>query len=181
MITCLCRKIATITLTDGVNRIRRENGQRTISVWATVDSAQVETFKVASDIRDNFMPQLLKLYPSVKTELAGRIQEEMDGVAEQLRNFALSLLLIFALLAIPLHSYSQPIIIMSAIPFGVVGSVLGHLMFGLDLSLMSIFGIIAAAGVVVNDSLVMVDFVNKAREEGVQHQRRCSACRNTAI
>lgn len=160
-------EIATITLTDGVNRIRRENGQRTISVWATVDSAQVETFKVASDIRDNFMPQLLKLYPSVKTQLAGRIQEEMDGVAEQMRNFALSLLLIFALLAIPLHSYSQPIIIMSAIPFGVVGSVLGHLIFGLDLSLMSIFGIIAAAGVVVNDSLVMVDFVNKARQEGI--------------
>ncbi|MCG7529909.1 efflux RND transporter permease subunit [Psychrobium sp. MM17-31] len=161
-------ELATITLTDGVNRIRREAGQRTISVWASVDSAQVETFKVASDIRDNFMPQLLKLYPSVKTELAGRIQEEMDGVFEQLRNFGMSLMLIFALLAIPLRSYSQPIIIMSAIPFGVVGSVLGHLLFGLDLSLMSIFGIIAAAGVVVNDSLVMVDFVNKAREQGIR-------------
>jgi multidrug efflux pump subunit AcrB len=161
-------ELATITLTDGVNRIRRENGQRTINVWATVDSAQVETFKVANDIKDNFMPQLLKLYPNVKTELAGRIQEEMDGVAEQMRNFLLSLLLIFALLAIPLRSYSQPIIIMSAIPFGIVGSVLGHLLFGLDISLMSIFGIIAAAGVVVNDSLVMVDFVNKAREEGIR-------------
>jgi len=161
-------ELATITLTDGVNRIRRENGQRTINVWATVDSAQVETFKVARDVRDTFMPQLLKLYPSVKTELAGRIQEEMDGVNEQLRNFILSLLIIFALLAIPLRSYSQPIIIMSAIPFGVVGSVLGHLLFGLDISLMSIFGIIAAAGVVVNDSLVMVDFVNKAREDGIR-------------
>jgi len=161
-------ELATITLTDGVNRIRRENGQRTINVWATVDSAQVETFKVAKDVRDRFMPQLLKLYPSVKTELAGRIQEEMDGVNEQMRNFILSLMLIFALLAIPLRSYSQPIIIMSAIPFGVVGSVLGHLLFGLDISLMSIFGIIAAAGVVVNDSLVMVDFVNRAREEGIR-------------
>ena len=161
-------ELAVITVQDGVNRIRRENGQRTINVWATVDSAQVETFKVADDIMESFMPSLLKIYPSVKAELAGNIQEEMDGNAEQMRNFGLSLLLIFALLAIPLHSYLQPFIIMSAIPFGVVGSVLGHLLFGLDLSLMSIFGIIAAAGVVVNDSLVMVDFVNKAREEGIR-------------
>ncbi len=161
-------ELSTISIQSSLNRIRRENGQRTVNVWATVDSAQVETFKVADDVIDNFMPKLLKLYPSVKTELAGSIQEEVDGIYEQVRNFGLSLLLIFALLAIPLRSYSQPIIIMSAIPFGIVGSVLGHITFGLDLSIMSVFGIIAAAGVVVNDSLVMVDFVNKAREEGIK-------------
>ncbi|MDP2562257.1 efflux RND transporter permease subunit [Psychrobium sp. 1_MG-2023] len=161
-------ELATVTLTDGVNRIRRENGKRTVNVWATVDSAQVETFKVAEDIRNNFMPELLKLYPSVKTKLSGRIQQEMDGANEQLRNFVLSLLVIFALLAVPLRSYSQPLIIMSVIPFGVIGAVIGHMIFGLDLSSMSMFGIIAAAGVVVNDSLVMVDFVNKARERGAR-------------
>ena len=135
-------------------------------MWAGIDSAQVESFEVAKDIRDNFMPQLLKLYPSVSTKIAGKVQEEMDSANKQMRNFLLSLLVIYALLAVPLHSYSQPLIVMSAIPFGVIGAVLGHMIFGYDLSTMSIFGIIAASGVVVNDSLVMVDFVNKARKAG---------------
>lgn len=161
-------ELSTISIQDSLSRIRRENGQRTINVWASVDSSQVETFKVADDVLKNFIPKLLKLYPSVKTELAGNIQEEVDNIYEQMRNFGLSLLLIFALLAIPLRSYSQPIIIMSSIPFGIVGAILGHIILGLDLSIMSVFGIIAAAGVVVNDSLVMVDFVNKAREEGIR-------------
>jgi len=160
-------ELATITLTDGVNRIRREDGKRTVNVWATVDSAILEPIKLAQEIRDEFMPTLLEQYPAVDSEVAGRVQEEMDGAAKQFRNFVLSMLVIFALLAVPLHSYSQPLIIMSVIPFGVIGSVLGHMIFGLDLSTMSMFGIIAAAGVVVNDSLVMVDFVNKAREQGM--------------
>jgi len=161
-------ELAQIHLTEGVNRIRREDGKRTVNVWASVDSAIVEPFKVANDISDNFLPSMLTLYPSVKTEVAGKVQEEMDGVSTQIRNFILSLLVIFALLAVPLRSYLQPVIIMSVIPFGVIGSILGHLIFGLDLSMMSLFGIIAAAGVVVNDSLVMVDFVNKAREQGIK-------------
>lgn len=160
-------ELANIKLTDGVNRIRREDSKRTVNVWATVDSAIVEPIKLASEIRDEYMPKLLAKYPDVSSEVAGRVQEEMDGVDTQIRNFVLSMLVIFALLAVPLHSYSQPLIIMSVIPFGVIGSVLGHMIFGLDLSTMSLFGIIAAAGVVVNDSLVMVDFVNKARAKGM--------------
>lgn len=159
-------EVANITLTDGVNRIRRENGKRTINVWASIDSAQAESFEVAKDIRDNFIPQLLQLYPSVASKVAGKVQEEMDSVNKQLRNAVLSLLVIFALLAVPLHSYSQPLIIMSVIPFGVIGAVLGHMLLGMDLSTMSVFGIIAAAGVVVNDSLVMVDYVNNTRKSG---------------
>jgi len=161
-------ELANITLTDGVNRIRREDGKRTINVWATVDSAIVEPMKVAQEISEDYLPGMLEQYPAVTSEIGGRIQEEIDGVNRQLRNFVLSMLVIFALLAIPLHSYSQPLIIMSVIPFGVIGSVIGHILFGLDLSTMSMFGIIAAAGVVVNDSLVMVDFVNKSRAEGVR-------------
>ena len=78
-----------------------------------------------------------------------------------------ALFCIYALMAVPLKSYSQPLIIMSVIPFGLVGAVLGHLLLDLSMSIMSIFGLVALAGVVVNDSLIMVDFVNKAREEGV--------------
>ena len=160
-------ELATITLTDGVTRIRRENGNRTINVWASVDAEQVEPFEVAKDIRDNFIPKLLRKHPQVQSEVSGRIQEEMESAGKQFRDFMISLMVIFSLLAIPLRSYSQAVMIMIVIPFGVIGAVFGHLILGMNLSVLSIFGILAAAGVVVNDSLVMVDYVNNARKAGI--------------
>jgi multidrug efflux pump subunit AcrB len=159
-------ELAIITLQEGVTRIRRENGNRTINVWASVDAEQVEPFKVANDIRDNFIPELLRKYPQVKSEVSGSIQEEMESADKQKRDFIISLLIIFSLLAIPLKSYSQATMIMVVIPFGIIGSVLGHFMLGMDLSALSVMGILAASGVVVNDSLVMVDYVNNARKRG---------------
>ena len=160
-------EVAEVRLVDGVNRIRRENSNRTVNVWAAVNTDQVEPFAIAQEIRDTYLPSLLKSYPGVKSNVAGRVQEEMDSADEQLRDFAISLMIIFALLAIPLRSYSQPLIIMSVIPFGVVGAMFGHVILGMTMSGLSMFGIIAVAGIVVNDSLVMVDFVNKARAEGM--------------
>ncbi|MBE0367908.1 efflux RND transporter permease subunit [Pseudoalteromonas aurantia] len=162
----LLAEVANVKLVDGVNRIRRENAKRTINVWASVDTNQAQPFEIATEVRDEYLPSLLLNYPGVQSNVAGRIQEEMDSVAEQIRDFALSMMIIFALLAIPLRSYSQPILIMSVIPFGVVGAVFGHMVMGMTMSSLSFFGIIAVAGVVVNDSLVMVDFVNKARDAG---------------
>ncbi len=161
-------EIATVSLVDGVNRIRRENSKRTVNVWAAVDTNQAQPFEVAKEIRDEYLPSLLKNYPGVQSNVAGRVQEEMNSVAEQRRDLALSLMIIFALLAIPLRSYSQPLLIMSVIPFGIVGAIYGHVIMGMTMSSLSFFGIIAVAGVVVNDSLVMVDYVNKARAEGVR-------------
>jgi multidrug efflux pump subunit AcrB len=103
----------------------------------------------------------------VQSSVAGRIKEEMYSVAEQVLDFALSMMIIFELLSIPLRADSQQLIIMSVIPFGVIGAMFGHMVLGMTMSGLSIFGIIAVAGVVVNDSLVMVDFVNKARADGV--------------
>lgn len=160
-------EIAEVKLVDGVNRIRRENSKRTVNVWAAVNTDKAEPFAIAEEIRDEYLPTLLKSYPGVTSDVAGRIQEEMDSASEQLRDFGISMMIIFALLAIPLRSYSQPLIIMSVIPFGVVGAMFGHMILGMTMSSLSMFGIIAVAGVVVNDSLVMVDFVNKARAEGV--------------
>ncbi|WNC69304.1 efflux RND transporter permease subunit [Thalassotalea nanhaiensis] len=161
-------EVADIMVTDGVTQIRRENGNRTINVWANVDAEQAQPFEIAKDIRENFMPNLLKKYPMVKSEVAGRIQEEIDSQNTQMRDFIISLLIIYSLLAVPLKSYSQPVIIMSVIPFGVIGSVLGHMIMGIDLSALSILGIIAAAGVVVNDSLVMIDYINNAKKAGIK-------------
>ena len=160
-------ELAEISLTDGVTRIRRENGNRTINVWASVDAEQVEPFEVAKDVRDNFIPELLRKYPQVQSQVSGRIQEEMESAGKQFRDFMISLMVIFSLLAIPLRSYSQAIMIMVVIPFGVIGAVFGHLFLGMNLSVLSVFGILAAAGVVVNDSLVMVDYVNNSRRRGV--------------
>ena len=159
-------ELAEVTLTDGVTRIRRENGNRTINVWGSVDSEQVEPFEVAKDIRDNFIPELLKKYPAVNSELSGKIQDEMDGVSDKIRDALISFMVIFSLLAIPLKSYSQAVMIMTVIPFGIIGAVFGHFILGMDLSVLSVFGILAAAGVAVNDSLVMVDYVNNARKRG---------------
>ncbi len=159
-------ELAEITLTDGITRIRRENGNRTINVWGSVDAEQVEPLELAKDIRDNFIPKLLNKYPAVNSELSGSIQEEMDGVADQIRKALISFMVIFSLLAIPLRSYSQAVMIMTVIPFGIIGAVFGHFILGMDLSIFSVFGILAAAGVAVNDSLVMVDYVNNARKRG---------------
>jgi multidrug efflux pump subunit AcrB len=161
-------ELANIKLTDGVTRIRRENGNRTINIWAKVDADQVEPFKVAKDIKETFIPQLLREYPLVKSEVSGSIQEEMDSFWEQIRGLIISLMVIYSLLAIPLKSYSQPLMIMTVIPFGVIGATLGHMLLGMDLNALSLFGIIAAAGVVVNDSLVMVDYVNNSRKQGIK-------------
>ncbi|MFB0980322.1 MAG: efflux RND transporter permease subunit [Alteromonadaceae bacterium] len=161
-------ELAVITLQDGVTRIRRENGNRTINVWASVDAEQVEPFKVANDIRDNFIPELLRKFPKVQSEVSGSIQEEMESADNQKRDFIISLLIVFSLLAIPLKSYSQAVMIMVVIPFGIIGSVFGHFILGMDLSALSVMGILAASGVVVNDSLVMVDYVNNARKSGVK-------------
>ncbi|XPF92489.1 efflux RND transporter permease subunit [Colwellia sp. RE-S-Sl-9] len=161
-------ELADIKLTEGVTRIRRENGNRTINVWASVDAEQVEPFKVANDIRDNFIPELLRKYPAVQSEISGKVQEEMESANTQLRDSVISLMVIFSLLAVPLRSYSQPLMIMTVIPFGIVGSIIGHLLLGMQLSTLSVFGIIAAAGVVINDSLVMVDYVNNSRKQGIR-------------
>ncbi|MFT4924226.1 MAG: multidrug efflux pump subunit AcrB [Phenylobacterium sp.] len=160
-------EVATINIVEGVTSIRREGGQRTLNVWASVDDTQAEPMEITKEIRDNYLPELLRKYTRVSSEVAGQIKEEMDSRVSQLINFLISLLVIYALLAIPLRSYSQPLIIMSVIPFGIIGAVFGHMILGMDMSALSLFGIIAASGVVVNDSLVMVDYVNKAREQGI--------------
>ncbi|MCJ8268086.1 MAG: efflux RND transporter permease subunit, partial [Psychrosphaera sp.] len=160
-------EVAQINIVEGVSGIRREDGKRTLSIWASVNTSIGEPLTITKEIRDNYLPEMLKSYPRITSEVSGSIHAEIESQDSQLRDFLLTLLLIYALLAIPLKSYAQPFIIMSVIPFGVVGAMFGHIILGMDMSGLSIFGIIAAAGVVVNDSLVMVDFVNNTRKQGI--------------
>jgi multidrug efflux pump subunit AcrB len=138
-----------------------------LAVTAGVDTEVANANQVIADLEARVLPELLAAHPGVSYSFEGEQQEQRDTLGGLARGFLFALLAIYALLAIPFRSYAQPFIVMSAIPFGLIGAVLGHLLLGLDLTVLSMFGIVALTGVVVNDSLVMVDFINrKVREEG---------------
>jgi len=151
----------------GVSEIRREQGYRTVYVYGSIDEEVVEPGEVVATIKDNLLPAMKDLFPSVKTELGGSIEEQQAQQSEQIMFFIAGMIIVYILLAVPLKSYSQPLIIMSVIPFSLTGAIWGHYAFDLDLSMMSTFGLIAAAGVVINDSLVMTDYVNQVRAKGM--------------
>ena len=158
--------IARLTEAPGISYIRREGGFRSVYIFGAIDEQEVEPGEVTKTIEDKLLPKLKEMYPSVTTELGGSIKETQDQQNEQMLFSLAGLLMVYILLAIPLKSYSQPFIIMAVIPFSFCGAIWGHFFFGLDISMMSSFGLIAAAGVVINDSLVMTDFVNQHRREG---------------
>ncbi|MDE0061949.1 MAG: efflux RND transporter permease subunit [Gammaproteobacteria bacterium] len=158
--------VADYRLERGYDSIQRVDGRRSIRVTARTDLNVVEPFQVTSEVNDDYMPQLRARYPGISTDVAGSAYEERVGFIQVLTGFGIALFGIYALMAIPLRSYAQPLIIMGVIPFGIVGAVFGHLLLGLAVSAVSIMGIIALSGVVVNDSLIMVDFVNKAVASG---------------
>ncbi|WP_277053804.1 efflux RND transporter permease subunit [Pseudoalteromonas marina] len=159
--------VVELTETPGISYIRREGGYRTVYVYGSIDEEQIEPGEVVKQVKENLLPQLKEEYPSVKSELGGAIEEQQAQANEQKLFFIGGMILVYILLAVPLKSYSQPLIVMSVIPFSLTGAIWGHYWFDLDMSLMSGFGLIAAAGVVINDSLVMTDYVNQVRKQGV--------------
>lgn len=159
-------QVADIELGKGYDSIIRVDGQRSVTVSAAVDKDIAEPNEVTMEMITRVIPEIMKKYPRVEFKLQGNSREQMEAMASLAQGLLFALFAIYALLAIPLRSYAQPLIIMSVIPFGIVGAILGHLMLGHAVSVLSICGIIALSGVVVNDSLIMVDFVNRARQEG---------------
>ena len=147
----------------GFASIRRVNRNRAVNVTASVDASVTSAGAVIADLNTRILPEVLAGYPGVFYTFEGVMTEQRDAVGGLQRGFVLALLMIFALLAVPLRSYVQPLIIMSAIPFGLIGAVWGHILLDLHVSMMSMFGLVALTGVVVNDSLIMVDFINRAR------------------
>jgi multidrug efflux pump subunit AcrB len=150
----------------GISYIRREGGYRSVYVWGAIDEEAVEPNEVVENIKENLLPKMKEAFPAVMTELGGDIEEQQAQQNEQIMFFIAAMIMVYILLAVPLKSYGQPLIIMSVIPFSLTGAIAGHFLLGLDMSLFSTFGLIAAAGVVINDSLVMTDFVNQRRAQG---------------
>jgi len=159
-------QVADIKLGQGLSTISRTDRKRTVDVTADVDSSKVQTGTVVSDITDNFIPKLLEQYPQVEFDLGGSTKEENTLIMRTMIGFAAALFLIYGLLAVPLRSYVQPLVIMSVIPFGFIGAVIGHILFGISLNMLSILGLVALAGVVVNDSLILVEFINRRQGAG---------------
>lgn len=158
--------VVTLSEEPGISYIRREGGYRSVYVWGAIDEEAVEPNTVIEQIKDELMPKMKERFPDVRTQLGGTIEEQQAQQNEQIMFFIAGMLMVFILLAVPLKSYGQPLIIMSVIPFSLTGAIWGHFFLGIDLSMMSTFGLIAAAGVVINDSLVMTDFINQRIQQG---------------
>ena len=158
-------EVADIQLGLGLTAINRIDRARTVTISADADASKVQSGVVISDLTENHIPQLLAKYPGLKFGLGGASEEERKLMERMIIGFVASLFLIYGLLAVPLKSYVQPLVIMSVIPFGFIGAVIGHVLFDVAISMLSIFGLIALAGVVVNDSLILVEFVNRGRSD----------------
>ena len=165
-------QVAQVEPGRGYASIKRVDRNRAVNVTASVDPAVTSSNAVITDLRERILPEVLADYPGVSYTFEGAQAEQADAIGGLQRGFVLALLMIFALLAVPLRSYVQPLIIMAAIPFGLVGAIWGHIVMGLDVTMMSMFGLVALTGVVVNDSLVMVDFINRARKVHTDVGRR---------
>ena len=160
------RQIARLEIGEGLASIERKNRKRSINVTADVDLSITNGNEVIATVMSSIMPKILQKYNSVAYSLEGEQQEQGDNLRSLGKNFLLAMIVVYMLLAIPFKSYFQPLVVMSSIPFGITGAVLGHIFLGLNLSVLSMMGIVALTGVVVNDSLVMVDFINRYRSEG---------------
>ena len=159
--------VAEASLGRGYDTITRKNRRRAVNVTADVDLAVANANEVLADLSAEYLPELKREHPGLLYSFEGQQKQQRETLGSLMRGFAIALLVMFALLAIPLRSYMQPLIIMSAIPFGLVGAIWGHVVMGINLTMLSMFGIVALAGVVVNDSLVLVDFVNRCRADGM--------------
>ena len=159
-------QVAELKYEQSYSAIRRINGRRIVSVRALIDSEITNTAEVVMSLKKFLLPETINQNPQLQYSFEGARRAQTNTMAGVKKGGAVAIVLIFCLLALQFRSYLQPIIIMTAIPFGMVGAILGHLLLGYDLSIISVLGIVALTGIVVNDSLILVDFINRNREKG---------------
>ena len=158
--------VATAEMTRGYSTIKRVDRARTINVTADVDESRGNAAEVLAEIQAEVLPALAHDLPGIAYSMEGEQRSQREMFDSLARTYLLAIVLIYTLLAVPLRSYGQPLIIMAVIPFGLVGAIAGHIIMGLNMSMMSTFGSVALSGVVVNSSLVLVHSVNRRREQG---------------
>ena len=159
--------VARYNIARGYSKIDRVDGQRVVRVTADVDRGGMSPEIINQVILFNILPELVKKYSSITASQGGEALERYEAIGGLAKGAVLAVLGIFVLLAIPLRSYYQPLVIMSVIPFGAVGAILGHYIMDVQLMFFSLLGIVALSGVVVNASLVLVDYINRQRRDGI--------------
>jgi multidrug efflux pump subunit AcrB len=156
--------VVEVERSEAFTTINRRDGRRVVTVGMDVEPKRAIT-RVLQAIDGETLPELRTRYPGLTWSFEGSQADMRESTKALWGGFALAIGVIYALLAIAFGSYAQPLIVMVAIPFGIVGAVIGHILLGYDLSLISVMGVIALSGVVVNDSLIMIDFANRKRSE----------------
>ncbi len=160
----LLGSVVTITPSRAFTSIRHRDGRRVIEVSADVNPAK-KADQVVEALKTNLFPLFEQRYPGLQVSFEGKQADRKKSMQALATGMMTALLVVYILLAVVFRSYFQPVIIMMAIPFGIVGAVIGHLLMGYSLSLVSFFGIVALSGVVVNDSLVLIDLANRKRKD----------------
>ncbi len=160
-------EVADIHFASSSTEILRIDRKRVVTVSARIDESKAVPSQVNESLRKDFLDDFSGTYPGVKWSKSGSQKNQDELITAMYQGFIMALIGIYALMAIPFKSYTQPLMVMSAIPFGLIGAILGHILLGLDISLLSLSGMIAVAGVVVNDNLVLVDYINRQRASGI--------------
>ena len=157
--------VAKIEFAQGASAIRRLDRRRIVEVTAEADHKVADPHGIVTDIRENYVPGLIKEFPGLEFLVKGEQDAASEFLFDLIRLTLMAFLCTFGLIAIAFRSYIQPAIVMSAVPFGLLGAIIGHLVFGMTMSMFSFMGVVAAAGVVINDNLVLIDRINQIREE----------------
>ncbi|MCW4148970.1 efflux RND transporter permease subunit [Halomonas sp. 18H] len=159
-------RVAYISLSQASSGLERINGRRVITVTADAED-DLPINQVMATLQTDVFPDLETNWPGLDVTLGGRQQDTADNLATLRTSMWLMMAALYALLAIPFKSYLQPLLVMAAIPFGIVGAIGGHMLMGFGLSIISLLGMLALSGVVINDALVLIDFANRKRREGM--------------
>lgn len=160
-------ELADIDVQRSYSEVNRVDQLRSITISADLDENRANAREIVAELQASFMPQLLDEYSNVSVRWEGQQEQTMESMQSLLVGLAIALVAMFALLTFEFTSYFQPLLIMAIIPFGIVGAIGGHALLGLPLTLFSLFGLVTLTGIVVNDSIVLIDFINMRQREGM--------------
>jgi multidrug efflux pump subunit AcrB len=159
--------VADISYAPGYSTITRTDGMRRVAVSAAVDTNKANANEIFAELSGGFFQRLKSRYPGLHVGLQGEKKKMRESLSSLYVGFPLAVLGIFIIIAAMFRSYVQPFVIMFTVPFGIIGAILGHLLLGYDLSIMSIFGMVALTGVVVNDAIILIERINENIGEGM--------------
>lgn len=160
-------EVADVTVIRGYSEINRVDQLRSITVSSDLDRTVGNADRITRDLQDNYLPELLKEFPSVSVRWEGQEEQRKESLGSLARGFGVAILAMFILLSFEFKSYVQPWLVLAIVPFGIIGAIAGHALMGKPLSLFSFFGFVALTGIVVNDSIVLIDFINARVRAGM--------------